>query len=101
MENEARRVFPGFREARARGDGIGIAVERVDRRAALEKRPGVAPGAESGIDDNVARLRVERGDDFVEQDGDVRLGHFLRPFPASMARLRQAACGPSQPSPIA
>ena len=87
-------------ESGALGDRIGIAVERIDARAALQQRPAVPARAERGIDDHVARLRSQRRDHLVEEDGDVRRGHLRFAF-TSASSLRHSACCPAQAASIA
>ena len=102
MENEARRIFHCFGPCPARGDGIGIAIEGVDGRPGVEQGAGIAARPEGRVHDHVARSRGQRGDHFVEQDGDMRRGHTFFPLVrASASSIRQAACAPSQPSPRA
>ena len=101
VEHEARRLLAGLGPLASGGNGVGIAVESVDRRPALEDRAGVSAGAERGVDNEVAGPRVERGDHLVEEDGDVRRTHFLRPLAASAWNLRHEALARSSCGPIA
>ncbi len=105
VQHEARRIFARFGPGAPGGDRIGIAIEGMDRRAAFEQRAGIAAGAEGGVDHDVARLRVERLDHLVEEDGDMRgAGHLPPPFTdfalVSARKLSQAAFAPAQSSPI-
>ena len=65
MRVERQAVFVFGDHRRAVGDRIGVAIEGVDLRPLVEDRAGIAARAEGGIDDHVARLRVERGDHLV------------------------------------
>ena len=87
-------------------DGIGIAVEGVDTGTGLEQRGGVAARAKGRIDDGHARLRLERGEHFIEQHRDVgsRAGEFGRhsatPLRAAATSLAQLACAPFHSGPM-
>ena len=82
------------------GDGVGIAVERMHRGAALEQRARITARAEGRVDHDIARLRVKRIDYLVEEDGNVRGGGHLPLAFASARKLAQAAFAPAQSSPI-
>ena len=100
VEDEARRAFLGFRPALPCGDGVGIAVERMHRGAAIEQSARISARAEGRIDDDIARLRVKRSDDLFEEDGNMRSGAHLPLAFASARKLSQAAFAPAQSSPI-
>ncbi len=96
MEHEARRDFARLGPGLPGGDGIGVAVEGMDGRAAIEDRAGIAARAEGRVDHHVARLRAERRDNLVEQDRDVRRAHLRLPFCASAWSRRQETLAPSK-----
>ena len=100
VQHQPRRIDLRLGPCLARRDRIGIAVESVDRRATFEQRTRITAGAEGGVDHDIAGLRIERGDHFVQQDGNVRgTGHLPLAF-TSARKLAQAAFAPAQSSPI-
>ena len=100
MQDQPWRLFMGLGPAGTAGDGIGIAVERVDGCPGIEQAPGISAGTERGIDHHRAGFRSKRADHFIQQHRDVRgplalslsRGH-LRPFAlaASAESIAQAA----------
>jgi hypothetical protein len=81
MKDESRRGLARLGPESAGGNGVWIAVERMDRGTGVEQAAGVAPRAESRIDDNRAGCRLQRGKHFFEQDGNMRDGADHAPFP--------------------
>ena len=103
MQNEARWVF------RQLGPPLGIlergriAVEGVHRGPCVEESARIAASAERAVDDQLVLYGPQRGNHFVEEDGDVggRGAHFFLPFSrASFSSARQAALGIAISGPI-
>ena len=73
------------------GDRVGVrldgrvAVQTDDLGAALQNGAGIAAGAEGGVDDHVAGLRVQGFKNFGQQDGGVRRRHAAPPVLAAAA----------------
>ncbi|MNJ55139.1 hypothetical protein D3C77_506130 [compost metagenome] len=81
-----------IREVARHGLGEGlhrrVAIQGHDLGAALQDGAGVAAGAEGGVDDDVARLGIERRDHLGQQDGGVGRGHAAPPGFAAAAWRR-------------
>ena len=71
----------------AMGDGLGVAVDRVDARVGGgEQGLGVAAAPEGAIDEDRAVARRQRGRHLGEEDGDMRGAHRAAPGGARRAR---------------
>ncbi len=92
VQDQARRLFLGFAPFTAGCNSIRVTVERVNDRALFEQGARIATCAERRIDQNIARLRVEGGDNFFQKHGNMGRGHLPFPFVAACSiKLRQAA----------
>jgi len=70
LDHFERACAPGFERA-ARGHRVGIAIDADHMRACGEQRPAVPARAERPVDMALTLLRRERGDDLVDQHGDM------------------------------
>ena len=103
MEHEARRDFEDFPPGPPRRDRIGVAIEGVDGGAGTEQAASVSACAEGGVHDQAAGLGVQRGDNLIEEHGDMGFAHHLRAASAEISamRARHADLTESHSGPIA
>ncbi|MNE78201.1 hypothetical protein D3C80_1745810 [compost metagenome] len=62
-----------------------VAIQTDDLGAAIQNGAGIAAGAEGGVDDDIAGLRVQGFKNFGQQDGSVRRRHAAPPVLATAA----------------
>ena len=81
-----REPSAGFLFERAPGvDGIGVAVDRHDRRAGREQRPGVAACPERAVDDGLPLGGLKRGDHLGKENRNVAGRSANRGVPSAVA----------------
>ena len=82
VEDQARRLGPGFSPFATGGDGIGIAVEGVNGRPGIEQLAGITTGTKGGVNHHTTGTRRKGREHFIEQNRHMRSGGgHLRPFP--------------------
>jgi len=107
VKDEARRHFGNFPPGPSGRDRIGVAIEGMDSGAGTEQAAGVSACAEGGVHDKVTLLGAQRGNNLIEEHGNMRpkgvLAAHLRAALAenSAMRARHADLTESHSEPIA